>query len=343
MSPTSYQAAPPRNRTTSIGRPGPWCQAALTGRTEAWPGPPGAPLRPPGAASRAGSGPRGILVLHEAGALAMLRASDREKRLVSLGTDPFVRRFALNRLWSRALPGLLALSMLLLGAGLARAAAEVHRFSLVLSAMPTQIVGGDFNDAIDVVNRTGLIPRGLESLDKISYGWLFDGELRYFVRQNFAISGGVGQLRSKSKREYSFTTVDNVTVTAEVLSVPLHVGGDYYFTPYNQGDFQARAYVGGGLLSLTDTKASIITVAATTVGAGTFGSLSAGDATGWYAEVGAHMFFAARYSVMLGGIYRSAVVATPGVYVNDRLVATNVPRSIDLGGAGARLSLAIGF
>jgi hypothetical protein len=233
--------------------------------------------------------------------------------------------------------------MLSVGAGLARAAAEAHRFNLVLSAIPTQIVGGDFNDTIDMVNRTGLIPRGLESLDKISYGWLFDGELRYFVRPNFAISGGVGQLRSKSKREYSFSSLDNVTVTAEVLSVPLHVGGDYYFTPYNQGDFQARAYIGGGLLSLTDTKASIVTVANTQVAGGVFGTLAAGDATGWYAEVGAHMFFAVRYSVMLGGIYRSAVVAYPGLYSNDRLVATYFPQTIDLGGVGARMSLAIGF
>ena len=248
----------------------------------------------------------------------------------------------MNRLWSRALPGLLGLSLLVAGAGRARAAAETHRFNLVLSAIPSQIAGGDFNDAIDVVNRTRLIPLGLESLDKISYGWLFDGELRYFVRPNFAISAGVGQLRSTSKREYSFTAQDNVTVTAEVLSVPLHVGGDYYFTPYNQGDFQARAYVGGGLLSLTDTKASIVSVATLTSGGGTIGSLAAGDATGWYAEVGAHMFFAVRYSVVLGGIYRSAVVAYPGYYHDDRLIGT-LGRTIDVGGAGARMALAIGF
>jgi hypothetical protein len=249
----------------------------------------------------------------------------------------------LTRLWSRALPGLLALTLLAGGAGRARAAAEVHKFSLVLSAIPTQIVGGDFNDAIDFINTTELLPRGLEGLDKITSGWQFGAELRYFVRPNFAVAAGVGQLRSKSRREYSFTRTDNVTVTAEVLSAPIHLGGDYYFTPYNQGDFQARAYVGGGLLSLTSTHASITTVAQTTVNPGTFSNLAAGDATGWYAEVGAHMFFAVRYSVMLGVIYRSAVVGSTGVYVNEQLVATDIAQTIDTSGAGARMSFAIGF
>ena len=78
---------------------------------------------------------------------------------------------------------------------------------------------------------------------------------------------------------------------------------------------------------------------------GTYKQMWAGDAPGWYAEVGAHMFFAVRYSVMLGVIYRSAVVAmaSPSMYFNDQLLPTNVPQSIDMGGAGARMSLAIGF
>jgi len=249
----------------------------------------------------------------------------------------------LNHHWSRALPGLLALTLLAAGAGRVQAAAEVHRASLVLTAIPTQIMGGDFNDQIDFVNKTNLLPRGLEGLDKITYGWQFGVELRYFVRPNVAVAGGISQLRSKSSREYSFTRTDDVTITAEVLSAPIHLGGDYYFTPYNQGDFQARAYVGGGLLSLTSTHASITTVAQTTVNGGTFKSLSAGDATGWYAETGAHMFFAVRYSVMLGLIYRSAQVSNTAVYFNDQLLATNVRQTIDLGGAGARMSFAIGF
>ena len=252
---------------------------------------------------------------------------------------------ALNRSRSRAplLPGLLVLALLTGGAGRAHAAAEVHKFSLVFSAIPSQIVGGDFNDTIDLVNKTGILPFGLEGLDKITYGWQFDAELRYFVRPNFAVAAGVGQLRSKSRRQYSFSRIDDITVTAEMLSAPVHLGGDYYFTPYNQGDFQARAYVGGGLLNLTSTHASITTVRETTVNPGTSTSLWAGDATGWYTEFGAHMFFAVRYSVMLGAIYRSAVVGNTAYYANGQLVSNYGGRNIDMGGAGARMSLAVGF
>ena len=248
----------------------------------------------------------------------------------------------MNRLWSRTLPGLLAISMLAAGAGRARAAAEVHKLSLVISGIPSQIMGGDFNDKIDLVNTT-LTALQLETLKKISFGWEFDGELRYFVRPNFAIAAGLGQLRSKSSREYSFTRTDDVTITAEVLSAPIHVGGDYYFTPYNQGDFQARAYVGGGMLSLTSTHGTITVVRLTSVSPGVTTQEWAGDAPGWYVEAGAHMFFAVRYSVMLGVMYRSAVVTPTGSYLNGTLVETNVPVSIDMGGAGARMSLAIGF
>src|SRR5690349_20665379 len=70
----------------------------------------------------------------------------------------------------------------LMCAGQARAAAEVHKLSLVLTAMPTQVNGGDFNDAIDQYNKVALRPFGLEELKKISFTWSYDAELRYFVR-----------------------------------------------------------------------------------------------------------------------------------------------------------------
>ena len=69
----------------------------------------------------------------------------------------------------------------------ARAAATVHRLSLVLSGMPTSINGKEFNDEIAVFNRTKLDPVGYEHLKALSFGWMFDGELRYFVRPNFAV------------------------------------------------------------------------------------------------------------------------------------------------------------
>jgi hypothetical protein len=258
----------------------------------------------------------------------------------------------LIRPWLRAVPGLVALVLVAVGADLARAAAEVHRFNLVINAIPTSIAGGDFNKTIDQVN-SSLNARGLETLDKISYGWMFGAELRYFLRPNFAVAAGVGQLRSTSKREYTFSRTDDVTIRAEMLSVPIHLGGDYYFTPYNQGDFQARAYVGGGILSLTNTYGRISTVSNTSVNPGVVTNRVAGDAPGWYFEVGAHMFFAVRYSVMLGAIYRSAVVQNVGTYSNtvngvpvypdERLVSTNYAYKLDTSGVGARMSVGIGF
>jgi hypothetical protein len=259
----------------------------------------------------------------------------------------------LTRPWLRAVPGLVALALVAGVADLARAAAEVHKLNLVLNAIPTSIAGGDFNDVTIKAINANLNRRGLETLDNISYGWMFGAELRYFLRPNFAVAAGVGQLRSTSKREYTFSRSDDVTIRAEILSVPIHVGGDYYFTPYNQGDFQARAYVGGGILSLTNTYGKTAAVSNTTVNPGVVTGRYAGDAPGWYFEVGAHMFFAVRYSLMLGAIYRSAMVQSVGVYSNvvngvptypdERLQQTNYAYKLDTSGAGARMSVAIGF
>ena len=243
------------------------------------------------------------------------------------------------------LPALLALAFLAGHSTPAGAAAEIHKLNLVLTASPSQIQGGDFNDYINNFNRNVLVPQGRESLDQIHSGWLFDVELRYLLRPNFAVSAGVGQMRSKSSRQYSFTRNDDWTLQAEVLTVPVHVGGTYYLAPYNQGDFQARAYLGAGALSLTDTHASLTSVLVTSgapMPQANFQNLGSGDTMGWYAEAGAHMFFAVRYSVMLGIIYRSAILRTTAVYFNQQYNGTQ-PFSIDVGGAGARASFAIGF
>ena len=63
----------------------------------------------------------------------------------------------------------------------AMAAAEVHRFNIVFSAIPTQIKGGDYNDLVGLVNDQ-LEARGLEPLDPIKHTWMLAGEGRYFVR-----------------------------------------------------------------------------------------------------------------------------------------------------------------
>jgi len=238
-----------------------------------------------------------------------------------------------------------------------RAAAEVHRLSLVVSSNPTQIVGGDFNDFLSTYNRTVLAPRGLETLEKITTSWYYQAELRFFVRPNVAVSAGLGQIRSSVHLEYLPRISQSIEHRAEVLTVPVHVGAAYYLAPYNQGDFQARAYLGGGFMSYTANKAifertEAQTDTATTLG-GNFKERGDRDAPGYYLEVGAHMFFAVRYSVMLGVIYRNALIrnlaltidstSPDGRVVTHRTLHTQPTLSLDMGGVGARMALGIGF
>ena len=255
----------------------------------------------------------------------------------------------MTRHWHRALPPLLA-ALVLAGSGSpARAAAEVHKFSLVINAVPTSVDGGDFNRYIDDFNQY-LLRVGLQTVSHVSFGWEFGGELRYFLRPNLALAAGVSQLRASTRREYLPGLTQDVVLDAEVLSAPIHAGADYYFTPYNVGDFRAQFYAGGGLLSLTSTHSRF---QLTFVGADTsfadpsFKLVYAGDAPGYYVEAGVHMFFAVRYSVLLGAIFRSAEVSPVAVYYADprnaeRLVGY-AARRLNVSGVGARASLGIGF
>lgn len=233
----------------------------------------------------------------------------------------------------------------------ARAAAEVHRFNLVLSAVPTSVAAGDFNDRIEQINRENLEPVGRNGIDTINNAWFYQAEFRYFVRQNVAISAGVGQLRNQSKREFLPALQQNIQLRVEMLSVPIHLGGAYYFTPYNQGDFQARAFVGGGLMSLVHNRIRFqvheITDESTTIFGDSFLIEATGDSPGYYGEFGVHMFFAARYSVMLSALYRSAevrnmravLVPVDGTPPTD----LGVLGDLDTSGLGARMAVAIGF
>lgn len=238
----------------------------------------------------------------------------------------------------------------------ALAAAEVHRLNLVISAMPTEVDGGDFNKDIDFFNRTQLERFGLESLDEVSFSWLFETQLRYFVRPNVAVSAGLGQLRKQTKREYLPGLGQSIQLTGEVLSVPISVGGAYYLTPYNQGDFRAQAFLGAGVMSLVYNKVrfqNVATVTDTALFAGdpdtplrdTFKIVNTRDASGWYAEAGVHMFFALRYSVMISGVYRSARIRelidrdTGQPYYNSK----GEPFALDVSGLGVRGAVAIGF
>jgi len=227
----------------------------------------------------------------------------------------------------------------------ARAAAEVHRFNLVLSAIPTQIDGGDFNTTIDFINRTALDPRGLEGMKRVTFAWLFDARLSYLVRPNMAVNAGVGQIRATSDREYLPQLDAAVQLHAEVLSVPVSVGGIYYLAPYNQGDFQARAYFGAGVVSLVYNKALFQKEVQGIPGESRVFRAGTGDAPGYYLETGAHMFFASRFSVQLGAMYRSAKIQ----HIVDRdtgapfRAPNGDPYTLDLSGVGAKFSLAIGL
>ncbi len=245
-------------------------------------------------------------------------------------------------------------SGLLLAPSAAFAAAEVHRFNLALSATPTSMLAGDFNDAISFYNRTVITapPRGYEPLDKVSFSWLFDGEFRYFMTRNLALSAGVGQIRGKSVKEYLPALSEAINVRTELISVPVHVGAAYYLQPYNQGDFQARMFFGGGVVQYTHSRTSFqqqlfgADSATTAQLGGSFKLSSTQDGPGYYAEGGIHLFFASRYSVILSALYRSGEVQG---LVDERTgqpvlnPETNKPASIDVGGIGFRMAAVIGL
>ena len=227
----------------------------------------------------------------------------------------------------------------------AQASAEVHRLNLVLSAVPTQVRATDFNGLIDDINRTELAPRGLEPLAKIKLSWLFDSELRYFIRQNLAVSAGVSRLSSGTSQEYLPAIGQSITLSSRVSSIPIHAGAAFYFTPYNQGDFQARAYIGGGFMSMVHNRATL-GVAESGIATGeAFRTTGTNDGPGYYVELGAHLFFASRVSVLLSGLFRSNKVRNlveEGTGAPLRNLQGR-PVSLDVGGAGFRMSMGIGL
>lgn len=244
------------------------------------------------------------------------------------------------------LPALL-LAALVWRVPMARAEAEVHRFSVVLSAVPTQLRANDFNSLIDYTNRTQLEPNGLAPLEKVKFSWLMDAEARYFVRQNLAVSAGFGRIRNKIRQEYLPGIAKSIVLGANITSIPLHAGAAYYFKPYNQGDFQARAYVGAGFMSVVYNRASLTVDASGVVlpPSVTSGVSGTNDAPGYYGEMGAHMFFASRYSVLLSGLYRSNEVRNlvdekTGTLLRD---SQGRPVALDVGGVGFRMAVGIGF
>jgi len=255
-------------------------------------------------------------------------------------------------------PRFALLAALFLGLALAptsaRAAAEVHRLSLALSGIPTQLNAGDFNDAIDYYNRTVLTPapRGFEPLEKVTFSWLFDSELRYFVTRNLSLNAGVGHLRAKTRKEYLPALVTSIDVQVDMLTVPVHMGASYYLQPYNQGDFQARVFMGGGLVQYTHSRMTFEQALAGTDSlttaqlGGSFKLQATNDAPGYYAEGGVQMSFASRYSILLSALYRSGEIRDL-IYEDTGLPVLNPlsgkPLTLDVGGIGLRMAAVIGF
>jgi len=247
--------------------------------------------------------------------------------------------------------------------GQARAAADVRKMSLVLSAIPTQFNGGDLNEAIDYYNQIRVRPRGYEEIDRLGFSWMFDADLRYFVRPNFAVTAGLSQLRISSGREYLPALSQAVDVRFDALAVPIHLGAAYYMQPYNQGDFTARMFVGGGMLQYVYTRSTfeqVLTRPDSAVAAelgGTQKLVLGQDGPGYFAEGGVQMWFANRYAVLLSVLYRSGElrqVREIGYYrggshqneASGEVFAhpvTGEPFKMDVGGFGARLGAVIQF
>jgi hypothetical protein len=248
----------------------------------------------------------------------------------------------------------IALAASLLMPSLVLAAAEVHRFNLALSATPSGVDATDLNHVIDFYNRTVITPppRGYDPLDRLSFGWMFTGELRYFVTRNLSMNAGVSQLRTKTAKEYLPALSQSINVRADLIAVPVNIGATYYMQPYNQGDFQARLFFGGGLESYTHSRTTFQQTLAgvdSTTNAqlgGSFKLTNTQDGPGYYGEAGVHMFFASRYSVLLSVLYRSGHMArmvdeTTGNVVTDP--ETGKPFSLDVSGFGLRIAAVLGL
>ena len=338
MSPTSYQAAPPRNVDGKLRDPPGNCQGARD-----------RDVRVLFSNACAGQRDGADFLQHLRAGNRVARAGARDYAARSFLTAPGTERHDAEDLdlrssrfaWISGLTALLAV----LATGEARAAAEVSRFSVVVSGMPSSVQGGDFNTLLEFINDTQLTPRGLEGMQTVGSAWMFEAQMRYFVRSNMAVNAGVGQIRAKSDREYLPSLGLAIQLHAEMLSVPVHVGGAYYLEPYNQGDFQARAYFGAGVLSLVYNRALFQQSGVGIPGLPSFTTAGTQDSPGYYLEAGGHMFFASRFSIMLGAMYRSAKIErlvdrdTGAAYLNP----DGSSYTLDFTGVSGRFGLGIGF
>ena len=256
----------------------------------------------------------------------------------------------MKRLTSRAPVALALILGLFVCAPRAQAAATIHRFNLELGGGATQIAAKNYNAQNEFLNRAFIQPRGLDGFSAATFSFLYDVGFRFFLRPNVALRVNVGQMKTEDKREYLPAIRQDIQIRSEILSVPMQIGGDYYFAPYNQGDFQARAFMGGGLLNTVENRVLFQSFESgtdnTTTLFGNQKTMVQKDAPGWYGEVGVHMFFAIRYSVVMNAYYRSAKargLTFSGTDTQALNLSNGQPYDLDLSGIGGRGALCIGF
>ena len=256
----------------------------------------------------------------------------------------------MKRLTSRAHVALALILGWIAFAPRAEAAATIHRFNLEIGGGATQIAANNYNAQNEFLNRAFIEPRGLDGFNSATMSFLYDVGFRFFVRPNVALRVNVGQMKTQDKREYLPAIRQDIQLRTEILSVPMQVGGDYYFAPYNQGDFQARAFVGGGILNTVENRVLFQSFESGTDNTTTlFGNtkiMAQRDSPGWYGEFGVHMFFAIRYSVVMNAYYRSAKargLVTTGTNTPVANLTNGQPYDLDLSGIGGRGALCIGF
>lgn len=247
------------------------------------------------------------------------------------------------RIAARAIttPGLLALVALSLLATPGRADEQrVQRLGLAIYAMPTSIAMGDVNDAIGDLNQA-TASFGIAPIDDITWGGLFGLEARYFATRSWVVNVGVGRIGKQSLLSLQPQATSFLDVKAKVRTVPINLGVDYYFAPRTSGDFTMRPFVGGGFMSLPETKVSLgATFTSPDTSFGNF-TTGLGEGSGGYLEGGIHMMFPSRWSVILNGNFRYAKTTrlydeTTGALI---LKDDGTPLAADFTGFGLRLAV----
>ncbi|MFI5370141.1 MAG: hypothetical protein ACHQ52_01195 [Candidatus Eisenbacteria bacterium] len=245
----------------------------------------------------------------------------------------------------------------------ASAAAEIHKLNFLISGNPSSLAAEQYNNLINNYNSAVLDPRGYEPLKGMHFAWFFQAQLRYFVRPNITVDGGYGNLQDDQKAEFLPRIKQSIDIDTYIKTNVWNVGGSYYLQPYNQGDFQARMYFSAGLLSLSNTEVNFSKTEDGTDSTSTLGSAVGNtnrydytykgklEGPGWYLEGGAHLFFAVRYSVMLGVMYRNMSVSAVPVTLTEfdpsgvahPQPSPTGPVEVDLSGVSARMGICIGF